>query len=169
MIQKSDWYTDIQNEIQKATFTRRENKLFGISRFTKSAKWVDYFSLDCKVCKDVKSEMLDAARGIRNITGSPGEGSMEYESLNDRVYHHLRKEHNLSPRAYYVALYSLFGMIIGTLTGGLAGLIIDSISTAVQRNGLKNGLLIGWFLGLVIGQIIGKRRDNRIKKEGRQF
>ena len=166
MIPQSDWYTDLQNEIQKATFTRRENKLFGITRFTKSAKWVDSFSVDCKVCSDVKSEMLDAARGIRNITG---EGSMEYESLNDRVYHHLRKEHNLYPRAYYVALYSLFGMITGTLFGGLAGLLIDSISAAIQNNGLKNGLLIGWFLGLVIGQIIGKRKDNRIKKEGRQF
>lgn len=169
MVNESDWYNVFVIELEKATFTRRELKLFNIDRFKKSAKWVDLYSLDCPVCKEVKPEMLYAAKEITNMSGSPGAGEVEFESLNDKVYHHLRKDHLLMPRSYFVAFYSLLGMVAGTVTGGIVGLLGNLISSGVQGIWLKNGLLIGWFAGLIAGQILGKRKDNRIEKQGRQF
>ena len=113
--------------------------------------------------------MLHAAKEMESMVRPSGGGEAELETLQDNVYHHLRKDHNLTPRSYFIALYSFFGMIAGLIVGGLAGIVIDLMLETEKGQWIKNGLLIGWFLGLVVGQIFGKRKDNRIKKLGKQF
>jgi hypothetical protein len=169
MIQDPDWLNAVQKEIQKGKFTRREYKLFAISRFEKSVKWVDQFSPHCPECNKMKADLLATAHEIENLTEPTGLKSQQFELVNDLAYQHLRKVHKLVPSSYYVALHSLLGMLIGALAGGLFGMFADFISDTLNDNGLRNGLLIGWFAGVVLGQISGKRKDNRLKKEGRQF
>ncbi len=169
MDKNSEWFIAFQHELNRFPFTRREYKLFTIARFIKSAKWTDQFSDHCPVCKKNQSDMLHAAREMESMIRPSSGGEAEFETLQDNVYHHLREDHNLTPRSYFTALYSFFGMIAGLIIGGLLGLLTDLILDIEKERWLKNGLLIGWFLGLVAGQIIGKRKDNRIKKLGKQF
>ncbi len=169
MNKNSDWFTTFHQELNQFPFTRREYKLFNIARFTKSARWTDHFSEQCPVCKRNKPDILHAAREMESMIRPSGGGETALETLHDTVYHHLRKDHNLTPRSYFIALYSFFGMIAGLIIGGLVGVVIDFILEAEKGHWLKNGLLIGWFLGLVAGQILGKQKDNRIKKLGKQF
>jgi hypothetical protein len=169
MDNNSVWYTTFQQELNQFSFTRREYKLFNIARFIKSAKWTDSFSDQCPVCKKNKSDMLHAAREIKSMIRPSGGGEATFETLLDTVYHHIRKDHKLTPRSYFISLYSFVGMIAGVISGGLVGVVTDLMLHAEKWQWLKNGLLVGWFLGLVAGQILGKRKDNRIKKLGRQF
>jgi len=169
MDENSEWFIAFRQELDQFPFTRREYKLFNIARFVKSARWTDHFSDQCPVCKKNRSDMLCAAREMDSMIRPSGVGAGEFETLNDCVYHHLRKDHNLTPRSYFVALYSFFGMIAGSLFGGVVGVVTNLILDPEKGQWLKNGLLIGWFLGLVAGQILGKRKDNRIKKLSRQF
>jgi len=169
MDKNSAWFTSFHQEINQFPFTRREYKLFNISRFIRSARWTDQFADQCPVCKKNRSDMLHAAREIDSMIRASGGGAAEFETLHDTVYHHLKKDHELTPRSYFIALYSFVGMIAGLLFGGVVGVVTDLILDAEMGQWLKNGLLIGWFLGLVAGQIFGKRKDNRIKKLGRQF
>lgn len=165
----SDWFTTFRQELDQFSFTRREENLFNIPRFIQSARWTDHFADQCPVCKKNRSDMLKAAREIEGMIRAPGGSAAEFETLNDTVYHHLKKDHNLTPRSYFIALYAFVGMIAGLLFGGLIGLFTDLALETEGGQWLKNALLIGWFLGLVAGQIVGKRKDNRIKKLGRQF
>ena len=113
--------------------------------------------------------MLQTAKGLEGMIRSPGGGGTEFETFHDAIYQHLRKDHNLTPRSYFIALYSFIGMIAGLIIGGLMGVAADFALDTEKGQWLKNGLLLGWFLGLVAGQITGKRKDNRIKKLGKQF
>ena len=80
-----------------------------------------------------------------------------YEKKLDAMNKHLRKEHRIYPKQYFIALYSFMGVVGGLLFGAF-------ISSITIPGFMKQSLLFGFVAGLIIGRILGKIKDNKLIK-----
>jgi hypothetical protein len=112
---------------------------------------VDGFSAICGECETYKEEILNLVQGIGNMAQLPDkETSKNYFSKIDEITKHLRKQHKLVAKGYYVGLWSGIGLAIGTVIGMVIG---------------NSG--IGTAIGTIIGLAVGLTLDAKAKREDR--
>lgn len=169
MESKSDWFTSFEGEVVNSGLSRREIKLYNITRFIRTGRWVDVFSVNCQKCRDFKPTLKQFAGKLKASVTRAENRDIEFEQFNDEICRHLKADHKLIPRSYYLSFYSVIGMLAGTFLGFATGYLIDRLTGSNSHTYLKNGLLLGWFTGLVAGQILGKRKDNKLRKQNRQL
>lgn len=170
MADNSEWLTGFNDKLKERTeeLSGRNYRFFQIKRLARMAEKVDEYSTSCRDCFFFKDDLSGIAANKENFLDNSMSGNNRYENIFGHVFRHLKKEHKLYPKSHFYSVYSLVGMLFGTLTGLLIAYMILFIQE--ENNGiLKTGILLGWVIGLVFGQIFGKRRDNEMKKQGRQL
>jgi hypothetical protein len=169
MESQTDWYVNFKKSVEQHSNSRREYKLFNIDRLIRSGKRVDEFSATCKKCTGFKQKLDLISRNLGDYISGTKIPQKELENISSQIFSHLRKDHKIIPRSYFIAVYSFAGMLFGVLAGFIAGLVLKYCFSPVNPILIKNAILIGWFTGLVIGQIFGNKRDKKVRKENRQL
>lgn len=158
---ESIWYKKIEKSIVEETEKLYKNdfKFYQVDTFLKIAKKTDQFSGQCSTCKGFKSEQEELAENLFEYLKGDVKSRRNYEKKLDIMNSHLRKEHNIRPKQFYISLYSFLGVV-----GGLA--LGAAVAYLTIPGFIKQSLLFGFVSGLFIGRVWGKIKDKAQEKAG---
>ena len=158
---ESLWYKKIDKTIIEETEKLYKNdfKFYQVDSFLKIAKKTDQYAADCKACSGFKEEAEDLAENLFEYLKGDVKSRRNYEKKLDVMNRHLRKEHKIYPKQFFISLYSFLGVVGGLAFGAaVAYLTIPGF--------LQQSLLFGFVAGLIIGRVWGKMKDKKQEKAG---
>jgi hypothetical protein len=154
----SDWYSKIDQKISrlKNSLDQKDYKRFRFDSLLAVARRVDQFSSDCAQCMSFRE---DVDRLINNSSDSAQifDKELRKAHLSDlnktmnKMGLHLRREHKLVAKGYYMSICTALGMVLGLI---ISGVVFDDES-------------IGIAIGVGGGVAIGAALDAKAKKEDR--
>ncbi|OQY03274.1 MAG: hypothetical protein B6I20_05345 [Bacteroidetes bacterium 4572_117] len=161
-MEESLWYKKLEKVIQEENekLYKNDSKFYQVDSFLKVSKKIDQFSPHCKKCSESKIVSEELAENLFDYLKGDFNSRRGFEKKLDSINKHLRKEHKMYPKQYFISLFSLLGVIGGLL----AGLIISYLTLG---GFMKQSLLFGFVGGLIVGRIWGKVKDNKLLKAGR--
>jgi len=153
MQNEKDWYEQILEKIAAQNLSKKDFKFLQIERFLRAARRIDQYAIteSCLECEHLKQTAEDIATNLSDYITDSRLKKIEFENKFDDILHHLKDTHKVIPYSYFIALYSILGMLAGAALGGALGML-HSIEM------MKIGGLIGSAIGLLIGRIIGSRK-----------
>ncbi len=161
-MEESLWYKKIEKTIieENEKLYKNDFKFYQVESFLKIAKKVDHFAANCSTCNSSKAVSEELTENLADYLKGDVASRRAYEKKLTVMNKHLRKEHSIYPKQYFISLYSLLGVVIGLLSGALvAYLTIPGF--------MKQSLLFGFVAGLFIGRIWGKVKDKKQLKAGK--
>lgn len=160
-MEESLWYKKIEKTIteENEKLYKNDFKFYQVDSFLKIANKIDRFSPHCKSCHKAITVSEDLAENLFEYLKGDVHSRRSYEKKLDKMNKHLRKEHHIYPKQYFISLYSFIGVIGGLLLGAF-------ISYITIPGFMKQSLLFGFVAGLITGRILGKIKDNKLKKAG---
>ncbi|MEN8123327.1 MAG: hypothetical protein ABFS35_23520 [Bacteroidota bacterium] len=161
-MEESLWYKKLEKTVleENEKLYKRDFKFYQVDSFLKAAKKVDRFASQCTSCKESKSISEDIAENLFDYLKGDVKSRRIYEKKLDTMNKHLRKEHSIYPKQYFISLYSLMGVLGGLLLGAF-------ISYITIPGFMKQSLLFGFVAGLIAGRILGKIKDKKLEKAGK--
>ena len=158
-MEESLWYKKIEKTIieENEKLYKNDFKFYQVESFLKIAKKVDQFAPNCKTCNNSKAEAEELAENLFEYLKGDVSSRRKYEKKLDAMNKHLRKEHSIYPKQYFISLYSLIGVVSGLLLGALIALL-------TIPGFMKQSLLFGFVVGLFVGRIWGKIKDKNLEK-----
>ncbi|RLD80017.1 MAG: hypothetical protein DRJ10_07995 [Bacteroidetes bacterium] len=156
---ESLWYKKIEKKIieENEKLYKNDFKFYQVESFLKIAKKVDQFAPNCENCNGSKTISEELAENLFEYLKGDVNSRRKYENKLETMNKHLRKEHSIYPKQYFISLYSFFGVAGGLLSGVL-------IAYMTIPGFMKQSLLFGFVAGLIIGRIWGKIKDNKLIK-----
>lgn len=151
---ETEWYRKIAEQIAEHNISSRDYKFFQIERFLRAVRRLEHYSENenCIECNYLKNTAEDIALNLEEYINGKRAKKIEFEKKFDKILHHLKQRHRLTPYSYFVAIYSLIGMLAGAAIGALIGMLISPVY-------MKVGGLVGWAIGLITGRLFGSRKD----------
>ncbi len=161
-MEESLWYKKIEKTIieEDKKLHKNDFKFYQVESFLRIAKKVDQFAPECKTCSNYKIDSEELTENLFDYLKGDVNSRRNYENKLDVMNKHLRKEHSIYPKQYFISLYSFFGLVSGLLLGAL-------IAFATIPGFLKQSLLFGFVVGLFVGRIWGKIKDKKLIRTGR--
>ncbi len=161
-MEESLWYKKIEKKIieENEKLYKNDFKFYQVESFLKIAKKVDQFAPICENCNESKTISEELTENLFDYLKGDVNSRRNYEKKLDTMNKHLRKEHSIYPKQYFISLYSLIGVVGGLLSGAL-------IAYMTIPGFMKQSLLFGFVAGLFVGRIWGKIKDKKIQKEGK--
>ena len=161
---ENNWYEKVAKTVAEKKIHKKDYKFFQIERFLRAARRIDRYAIEekCLECEHLRSTIEQIASNLDEYINESRQKKREYERMFDEILVHLKGKHQLIPYSYYVALFSLFGMLAGAALGAAIGMLISP-------KAMKIGGLIGWAIGLIAGRLTGSRKDYDAKRDNRTF
>lgn len=158
MEDKKLWYFDIVKKIRSVSSEvhKKDVRFFQVELLEDLAKHTQRFSKDCEICEQNKSEIDDIVENVAERIDTIA-GRQKHTNQIDKLTDHLRKEHKMYFRGYFLAVYSLLGMAAGTALGAL---VILPVNIHIWHF----GALVGFAIGLLAGRVFGKIKEGKLLK-----
>jgi len=152
------WSRSINTKIeeQQEKLYKSDFKFFKLDRLVKISVKVDEFSDECEECETIKGKIEDLVEKIPDLLNGSPRDRHHYEKQNDAYMKHLEKKHGIVQPTYFLAVFTLIGIIIGLAIGG-------GIAWLIHPGYISTGLMIGFSIGILAGRIYGKILDKKKK------
>ncbi|MFC2086445.1 hypothetical protein ACFLQ9_01860, partial [Bacteroidota bacterium] len=148
-------------EEQQKNISPKDYRFYLVDRFIKLATHIEKNAKECVECNNFKKDVEEVSANLADYLNSSKTNKIKYEAVNDKIIYHLNKTHNLRPKRYYAAFYSVLGIIAGVISGfALTYIIFGSISKII---------LFALLIGFLTGNYIGYRKDQNLKKNNLQL
>ena len=153
----SQWYNRIDAEIDRYRLSLGEKgaRKFKLDLLLRVTRRIDQFSQTCGECETRKPEINKLVQELSLLTQTADRQAMKkYTTTINKVVEHLKKEHKLVDKGYYLGIGVSIGLAIG---GGIGA----ALGAALDNPGIGTGI------GIAIGAGIGAYLDRRARNEGR--
>ena len=153
----SQWYNRIDAEIDRYRLSlgEKSSKKFKLDLLMRVARRIDQFSQTCGECETRKQEINKLVQELSLLTQTAERQSMKtYTTSINNLVEHLKKEHKLVDKGYYLGVGIGIGLAIG---GGIGA----ALGAALDNPGIGTGI------GIALGAGIGAYLDRKARGEGR--
>ncbi len=144
---KDSWLVIINEKIlkQNEKLNAKDAKFFNLSILTDLARLTQRFSHKCNICENNKLVVEELATTTVDKIETI-KGRREVTQKLDVISKHLRNQHKMFIRGYFLSIFAILGLILGLGIGFAVGYYFKTYRFFILV-GLAAGLLIGWFLG----------------------
>ena len=155
------WLVKIHKNLldQKNKIHKKDFRFFQIDILLELARRTQVLSHKCDKCKQnkqiIENLSLSAADKIDTI-----KGRNEITKQIDAIIKHLKKDHKIYIKNYFIATYTFWGILLGGILGYLTSLLFSQLTPIT-------GIMIGFIIGLVVGRILGNYFEKKAHKEQR--
>lgn len=152
------WYRETVKALQgkQRVFDEKQLKAYQLSLLQRSAERIAEFSHRCETCRDFQHDITRLVEEMQHLPESKAQRRHQISEIR-KFTAHLRKEHDLTTKRYWVSQ----GLNYGALLGMGVGLGLDLV---VFQNGLA--LVTGMATGVLLGTIAGMLLANRAEQQG---
>ncbi|MFC2071438.1 hypothetical protein ACFLUU_01785 [Chloroflexota bacterium] len=153
MSSKSNGYDSILKQLNqlKDTLSEKDYKKYKLNLLLCVAERIAQFSLECGQCQLLQQDISTLTQDVANIirVADKDKRKAHLKTIN-RMIGHLRKQHKLVTKGYYMGI----GVAIGTGISVALGAAMDTVGSGIP-------------IGIGIGVAIGAALDTKAKKEDR--
>ena len=153
----SQWYNRIDAEIDRYRLSlgEKSSKKFKLELLLRVARRIDQFSQTCVECENRKQEITRLVQELSLLTQTADRKTLKtYTAAINTIVQHLKKEHKLVEKGYYLGIGVSIGLAIG---GGIGA----ALGAALDNPGIGTGI------GIALGAGIGAYLDRKARDEGR--